>query len=315
MRGGLVPRKQEQEYRGDHLVTIEPRSFLFGPAELGDQSCTTDLGDALQVLLQVALQCPERWDDAQEGEHAADVCHAACPGDELWSVGERQAEQLANHPQGQLSRISGDEVGRAALRKQVAGELVGDRTDARLHVEYRSATKRFVNNSTQPRVIRFVDGEHVVGKDAKDAGHPPAHAGNGAIVLAHGEQLAVLQHARGHLLRARHPDPTNHRESHLDHWSGCLQSSDGGGRIAEKVLAREVDRYRHGESPYRLNPAKGIRRYAIIGLGSNVLYLGLECKVGLTTRSPLSKPHVRFSREQTLVAPAGQAPSSLFANG
>src|SRR5262249_51640975 len=31
--------------------------------------------------------------------------------------------------------------------------------------------------------------------------------------------------------------------------------------------------------------------------------------------SPLSKPHVRFSREQTLVAPAGQARCFLFANG
>jgi hypothetical protein len=33
------------------------------------------------------------------------------------------------------------------------------------------------------------------------------------------------------------------------------------------------------------------------------------------TRSPLSKPDVRFSREQTLVVPAGQAHCFLFANG
>jgi len=38
-------------------------------------------------------------------------------------------------------------------------------------------------------------------------------------------------------------------------------------------------------------------------------------RLGPKTRSPLSKLHVRFSREQTLVAPAGQARCFLFANG
>src|SRR5262249_37394365 len=50
---------------------------------------------------------------------------------------------------------------------------------------------------------------------------------------------------------------------------------------------------RTGEDQVRGSPRCGIRS-------------GL-CRLGIKTRSPLSRPPVRFSREQTLVAPAGQA--------
>ena len=50
MRGGLVPRKQEQENHGDHLITAEPRALPLNEDERGDQPIAADLADMLQVL-------------------------------------------------------------------------------------------------------------------------------------------------------------------------------------------------------------------------------------------------------------------------
>jgi hypothetical protein len=60
-----------------------------------------------------------------------------------------------------------DKIGWTSSGKDVVGQFIGDRSDAWLHVEHRSATKGFVRDSAQPGVIRFVDGEHIVGEDAK----------------------------------------------------------------------------------------------------------------------------------------------------
>jgi taurine dioxygenase len=65
------------------------------------------------------------------------------------------------------------------LRKKIDGKLVGDRTDARLHVEDGSTTKGFIHDSAQPGVIRSVDGEHILGEHAKYAGNPPAQPATG----------------------------------------------------------------------------------------------------------------------------------------
>ena len=86
------------------------------------------------------------------------------PGDEFRPVGRRQAQQLADDRERQRSRVALDDVGRAAVREQLAGETVGDGANARLHVEHRAAAERLVDDAAQARVVRLVHGQHVVGE-------------------------------------------------------------------------------------------------------------------------------------------------------
>src|SRR5262245_32613258 len=74
----------------------------------------------LKALFQIALHGHEARRHAQKVQDGGGGHRAACPGHELWPVGERQAEQLANHRKGQHSRVSGDEVGRTSSRKEPA---------------------------------------------------------------------------------------------------------------------------------------------------------------------------------------------------
>ena len=67
----------------------------------------------------------------------------------------------------QHSRIALDEVGRASVREQLAGKLVGDGANVRLHVEDRAAAEGLVDDLAQARVVRLVHGQHVVGERAR----------------------------------------------------------------------------------------------------------------------------------------------------
>lgn len=160
--------------------------------------------------------------------------------------GKWQAEQFANHRKRQGSCISSDEIGRTSLDKKLTGELAGDSADAGRHIEDRSATKRFLDDPAQPTVIRLVDGQHIFGKDAKYARHPPAYSGDGAIILAQSEYAIVLEHARGHLLCGGRPNLADHRQLDLDDRSGRPQSLERRGGVTKEVLADEVDAARHG---------------------------------------------------------------------
>jgi hypothetical protein len=51
MRGGLVPRNQEHGHHRYHLVTTEPRAFLFDADEFGNQALATDFAGVFQLLL------------------------------------------------------------------------------------------------------------------------------------------------------------------------------------------------------------------------------------------------------------------------
>ena len=64
-------------------------------------------------------------------EGASNARDSICPGHEFRPVRERKPEQLADHRKGQLSCISLDEIGWASFSEQFAGELVGDRQNAR----------------------------------------------------------------------------------------------------------------------------------------------------------------------------------------
>jgi hypothetical protein len=126
------------------------------------------------------------------------------------------------------------------LSKKVTGELVGNGTDTRLHVEDCSAPKCFLDDAAEPRVIWFVRAEHALGECPKYAGHPPAHPCHGAIILAQGEYSIVFQHAGGHLLRGGHPNPTHNWQPDLDYRSSRPQPFNCGRRIAKKFLASEI---------------------------------------------------------------------------
>jgi hypothetical protein len=126
------------------------------------------------------------------------------------------------------------------LHKKVACELVGNGTDARLHVKDRPAPKRFFHDAAEPRVIWFVHAEHALRECPNYAWHPPAQPGHGAIILAQGEYSIVFQHAGRDLLRGGHPNPTHNGQPDRDYRSSRPQPFNRGGRIAKKFLAGEI---------------------------------------------------------------------------
>ena len=176
----------------------------------------------------------------KEDEGAGSARCASRPGHEFWSVSKRQAEQLANYRKRQDSRVSGDEIGWTSLRKKIAGKLVGDGTDARLHVEDRSATKRFLRDAAEPSVIWLVHAEHALGECPKYIWHPPSQPGYGAIVLTQSEYPIVFQYAGSHLLRGRHPNSTENGQFGLDYRPSRSQPFNRGRRFAKEILAGEI---------------------------------------------------------------------------
>jgi hypothetical protein len=139
-----------------------------------------------------------------------------------------------------------DEIGRASIDEQVAGEPVGDCQDARLHLEDGAAAKGFVDDAPQPCMVGLVHGEHVVGKRADDARHPPAKPCNAAAFLAQGEGLIVFQDAAGQLVIRRDPDLADDGKLDLDDRPNSFQPLDANGWVAEVVLIGEVQAQRHG---------------------------------------------------------------------
>jgi hypothetical protein len=166
--------------------------------------------------------------------------HRICPGDEFRPVLGRQAEQLADDREWQHARIAFDQIGRAAVREQRAGERVRDGANTRLHVEHRTATEGFVDDGAQARVLRLVHGQHVVGEGRDEFGHPPAQAGERAI-LAQRENGAVLQHACGGFVCGRDPDLAYDRKPRCHHRATRAQCRNAVRGIAEERLAGEVD--------------------------------------------------------------------------
>jgi hypothetical protein len=162
------------------------------------------------------------------------------PCREFRPVGRRQSQQLRDHRQRQFSRIALDEIGGAALGKQLVGELVAQRLNMRLHFEHGAAAKRLVDDVAQPPVIGLVHRQHAVGQRANDARHPPLQSRDIAIVLANGEGGGVLQHLIGQRLRRGRPDFANDREPYFHHRTSGAKFCDRGCGIAKIVRAGEV---------------------------------------------------------------------------
>jgi hypothetical protein len=68
--------------------------------------------------------------------------------------------------QRQLARIPLNQIGWTSVREQMGRELVGNCENFRLHVENGAATKGFVDDITQTRVVRLVHGQHADGERA-----------------------------------------------------------------------------------------------------------------------------------------------------
>ena len=105
----------------------DPAAFLLDPDKLGDQPLAAMCARGLQARFQIALHRQDRRNQAEEAERAGEAGEAARPGDEFRPVGRRQAEQLADDRERQLSCIALDEIGRASLGKQLVGESVRER--------------------------------------------------------------------------------------------------------------------------------------------------------------------------------------------
>jgi len=108
------------------------------------------------------------------------------------------------------------------------------------HLEHGTATKGLVHDIAQPLVIRLIHREHAVGKRPHNARHSPPKSGDGAVVLANGEGVGVLQYPIRKRLRRRGPHLADDRESHFDERAGGAQLLDRGRRIAKIVLIGEV---------------------------------------------------------------------------
>src|SRR6266436_5719561 len=91
-----------------------------------------------------------------------------------------------------------DEVGRTSVSEQFGRKLIGNCENSRFHVENGAATKGLVDDTAQTRMVWLVHGQHADRERAYPPWHPPAQAGNSAV-LAHRERLAVLQNAAGQI--------------------------------------------------------------------------------------------------------------------
>ena len=183
MRRGVGARRQQQKQHRHHFVAADAPAFHFDPHQLGYQSLAAFLAGRLQALGHVAPHLPDGSDHAQEADDARELCPSLGPGDELRPVGPRQAQQLANHRQWQRLRIARNKVGRTSFGKQLRGKIIGDGTNARLHLEHGAAAEGLVDDAAQAGVVGLVGGQHVVGKRRDEGRHPPAQARDRPVVL------------------------------------------------------------------------------------------------------------------------------------
>ena len=66
VRRRLMPGKQKQEDRRNHLIARNRRTFLFDRNELSNQPCAVALARMLQLPLQIAAHRHHGWEHAQE---------------------------------------------------------------------------------------------------------------------------------------------------------------------------------------------------------------------------------------------------------
>ena len=137
-------------------------------------------------------------------------------------VGARQTEQLTDDRQRQLARITLDQVRGTSVSEQVSRKLIGNCENSWFHVENGAATKGFVDDTAQTRMVWLVHGQHTDRERAYPPRHPPAQTGNPAV-LAHRKRLAVLQDATGQIAGCGDPGPTDDREAHFHHGAGSPQ--------------------------------------------------------------------------------------------
>src|SRR5262249_25159373 len=158
MRGGFVPREQQQEDHRHHLVAADLTAVLLDAHQLGNQPLAATFARDLQLLLQVAPHRVKTHDNlrnhADEPDGAGEAREATGPGRELGPVGKRQAEQLADHRERQLARVALDEVGGYVLRGQSVARRVGDGEDARLHLEDGATAEGCIDDIPQTPLVR-----------------------------------------------------------------------------------------------------------------------------------------------------------------
>ena len=71
-----------------------------------------------------------------------------------------QTEQFADDRKRQLPRIALNQVSWISLSEQLRRKLIGNCENSRFHVENGAATKGFVDNAAQTRMVWLVHGQH-----------------------------------------------------------------------------------------------------------------------------------------------------------
>ena len=241
MRGGLRSRTEQQEDHRHHLLAADASAFLLDADQLRDQAFAAGLARSLQAPLQVALHRPDAGDHAQEADHAGEAGQAVRPGDEAGPVGAWQAEQLADDRQRQFARIALDQVGRAAVGKQLGRKLIGNGEDARLHVENGAAAKGFVDDAAQPRVVRLVHGQHA-DRERADPSRASTSAGRRRVPSLRIVNVSLSFRTRpaSSLVVVIQVLPTIGKRTSTT-GPAALQPRERRGGIAQIVLAREIE--------------------------------------------------------------------------
>src|SRR4029453_17238633 len=146
-------------------------AFLLDADQFRDQTFSASFASGLQTSLQVALHRPNAGNQAEEADHASEAGEVVCPGDEPGPVGTWPAQQLPKNLQRQLPRLPPKQIGGASICEQLGGKLVGNCENFRLHFENGAATKGFVDDIAQTRMVRLVPGQHADGWWGKTTGH------------------------------------------------------------------------------------------------------------------------------------------------
>src|SRR4029453_19610023 len=146
-------------------------AFLLDADQFRDQTFSASFASGLQTSLQVALHRPNAGNQAEEADHASEAGEAVRPGDEPGPVGTWQTQQLADDRQRQLPRIPLNQIGWTSICEQLGRKLVGNCENFRLHFENGAATKGFVEDIAQTRMVRLAPGQHADGWWGKTTGH------------------------------------------------------------------------------------------------------------------------------------------------
>jgi hypothetical protein len=164
--GGVMPGDGELEDRGQHLLLVQRIALVTCPDEVGDQVLARLGALAVEQVGQVPHDVRRGRDRARRRfGRGGGRQERGEPGAELGPVLLGDAQQLADHGEGQWEGEACDQVDDGvAAAVQLVEQVVDERLDARPQRGDPWSAERGRGQPAQPGVVGRVDAEHVPGE-------------------------------------------------------------------------------------------------------------------------------------------------------